>query len=137
MKDLLSKKHYCYKVRTLLMKSIKLNHSPPSTDNPAIWITCHPQFHIKILSFHFYDFSKISIFSYKWGKGSHYEDVLGSVHFHKISFFTNERFSKMHCLEYHYSLIPIIIIIIVIIIIIIMVIMVMMIIILIISMMII
>ena len=44
MKDLLSKEHYCYKIHTVLMKSIAY---PPSIDNPLYGLP--PNFYKKIL----------------------------------------------------------------------------------------
>ena len=60
MKDILSNEQYCYKIHTLLMKSV-LTPSP-FIDNPPIWNTPPPpppflQGNLDLL---FYEFSKIS-----------------------------------------------------------------------------
>ena len=58
MKDLLTKKHYCYKVHTSLMTS---SAYPPSVDNPLYGLTPPPppHFYKKNLIPPFNDFSKI------------------------------------------------------------------------------
>ena len=50
MKDLLSKRHYCYKTHTLLMKSSAYRPAPfyEQPNNPSIWTT--PHFTRKLIS---------------------------------------------------------------------------------------
>ena len=56
MKDLVSKKHYPYKIHTLLMKG---SSYPLSTDNLPTWTTPHPSFSQENLDPLLHDFSKI------------------------------------------------------------------------------
>ena len=59
VKDLLDKEHDCYKIYTLLTKSISAYPSP-SIDKPPIWIPPSPHFYKNILIPLIYDFSKIA-----------------------------------------------------------------------------
>ena len=70
MKDLQNKKHYCYKIHTLLMKS---RAYPSSMDNPLIWTTSLP-FLPENLDTPFYEFSEISTLPVNKGVG------VGGVH---------------------------------------------------------
>ena len=69
MKNLLTKKHYCYKIHTSLMTS---SAHPPSVDNPLYGLTPLPHFYKKNLIAPFYDFSKIPPLQTVDKGGSHY-----------------------------------------------------------------